>query len=747
MNFPNRILWASLVMSTVLSTGLATAEVLDPRTLTKYMDPLSVPGAMPVAGPNYYEIGAWQIQQQLHSQLPPSTVYGYGTSEATASYPGATIVAQKGVPISIKWTNHLPMTHILDYAIDPTIPKAITTTGVPITPHVHGCEVEPQSDGTPMTWFTAGFAEKGHDWVKEVLTYANSQLPATIWYHDHAFGYTRHNVYAGLAGFYVITDPGNEPAGLPSGPYDIGLAIQDRMFTTEGQLWYPNEGESDVHPIWIPEFFGDVILVNGKVWPYLNVEPRKYRFRILEGSNARFYSLALSDRVTGAPGPAFYQIATDGGYLAEPVLLNDPNDVHSPRLLMAPGERAEVVIDFSAYAPGSELVLKNVAKAPFPNGEAPNPETVGQIMLFRVVPLTAPDNSVIPQTLVPVNRLSNPTVTRVMTLNEQMDGDDPVAAFLNGMPYHDTPATEYPTLGTTEMWEIVNMTGDAHPIHLHLVQFQLFNRQKINSKRYEQAFMQANPVMPADTYVPVPVEPYLKGKPKPADPNEQGWKDTFRMNPGEVTRILVRFAPQDESPEYAFDATAAPGYVWHCHILEHEENDMMRPYYLQVPVAASQSQPTQLVGRMSILTAGATTLWAPQPNPTAGGATFRFSLRTPGPVELDLFSITGQRLCRLASGLFPAGEHAARWDGTDGKGRSLASGVYFVNPLSANVRETPTPRKFSVEGEVGISDVHESGGRCGGGSDRGAGEGQAAAIQRRGEDPHSEGSRGLHEAG
>jgi spore coat protein A len=315
----------------LILAGSTAAEVLDPLTLTKYLDPLPVPGAMPQAAPNYYEIGAWEIQQQLHSQLPPTTVYGYGTSQSTASYPGATIVAQKGMPISIRWTNHLPMTHILDYAIDPTIPKAATTTGVPITPHVHGCEVEPQSDGTPMTWFTAGFAEKGHDWSKEVLTYANSQLPATIWYHDHAFGYTRHNVYAGLAGFYVITDPGNEPAGLPSGPYDIGLAIQDRMFTTDGQLWYPNEGETEVHPIWIPEFFGDVILVNGKVWPYLNVEPRKYRFRVLEGSNARFYSLALADPITGAPGPAFHQIATDGGYLAEPVLLNDPNDVHSPR--------------------------------------------------------------------------------------------------------------------------------------------------------------------------------------------------------------------------------------------------------------------------------------------------------------------------------------------------------------------------------------------------------------------------------
>jgi spore coat protein A len=671
----------------------SSAEVLDPMTLTKYIDPLPVPGAMPMAGPDYYEIGVWQIQQQLHSQLPLTTLYGYGTSQATASYPGATIVARKGVPISVRWTNHLTGPHILDYAIDPTIPMAQTTTGVPIVPHLHGGETEPESDGTPAQWFTAGFAEKGQHWQKEIFEYANDQLPATIWYHDHAFGFTRHNVYAGLAGFYVITDPGNEPAGLPSGPYDIGLAIQDRMFTTDGQLWYPNEGVSDVHPIWIPEFFGDVILVNGKVWPYLNVEPRKYRFRILEGSNARFYSLALADPVTEAPGPAFHQIASDGGYLAAPVLLNDPNDPNSPRLLMAPGERAEVIIDFSGYEPGAELVLQNNAKAPFPNGEPPDPETTGQIMLFRVVPLTAPDDSVIPQTLATVTRLDNPTLTRVMTLNEVMDEDEPVAALLNGMPFHhmDAPITELPTLGTTEMWEIVNMTGDTHPIHLHLVQFQLLDRQRINAKRYERAFMDANPEIPADHYVPVPVDPYLQGKPTPPPANERGWKDTFRMNPGEVTRILVRFAPQDESPSYSFDATAEPGYVWHCHILEHEENDMMRPYRLVAPGApeiatASVDVATQAAGT----TLG---LLAPRPNPTASGAMFHFTLGAPGTVELAIYGATGQRMRQLMDARIDAGEHAISWDGRDDGGRTFASGIYFVT-LRAN-GQTST-RKLSV---------------------------------------------------
>ena len=676
---------AMLAAAIVLAAGLAPAvaradETLDPLTLTKYIDPLPVPGAMPMAGANYYEIGVWRVQQQLHSQLPPTTVYGYGTSQATASYPGATIVAQKGVPISIRWTNNLPVgPHLLEYAIDPTIPRAITTTGVPIVPHVHGGEQEPESDGTPMQWFTPGFAEKGQDWKKEVFHYANNQLPATIWYHDHAFGYTRHNVYAGLAGFYVLTDPGNEPAGLPSAPYDIGLAIQDRMFTPDGQLWYPNEGETPERPVWIPEFFGDVILVNGKVWPYLNVEPRKYRFRILNGANARFYSLTLAERVTSAPGPRFRQIASDGGYLAQPVTLNDPANPASQRLVMAPGERAEVIIDFAGFAPGTEFILKNTAKAPFPNGTAPDPQTVGQIMLFRVVAPTGSDASVVPANLVTVRKLQNPTVTRVMTLNEQMGQTGPVGAFLNGMPFHDAPATEYPTLGTTELWEIVNLTGDTHPIHLHLVQFQLLNRQKINLRKYDRAFMQANPVIPADTYVPVAPGPYLKGGTIAPDPNERGWKDTFRMNPGEVTRILVRFAPQDESDEFAFDATAEPGYVWHCHILEHEENDMMRPYYLQAPTIAAAG--ASLARPASVEPVGAEVtaleLEPSRPNPAHGALEIGFSLPSAGRVDLRVYDVLGRQVRVLAGREFAAGRSAITWDGRDDAGRRVPRRVYL----------------------------------------------------------------------
>jgi FtsP/CotA-like multicopper oxidase with cupredoxin domain len=661
----------------LLGAPAGAQALLDPLTLTKYVDPLPIPGVAQPVSPNYYEIGAYQIQQRLHRDLPLTTVYGYGTSEADASYPGPTIVVQRGVPIQVKWTNHLPMTHILNYAFDPTIMKAETSTGVPITTHVHGAEVEPQSDGGPMTWFTKDFAETGPAFTSQVKTYVNTQLASTIWYHDHAFGWTRHNVYAGLAGYYIVTDPGNEPPGLPEAPYDMGLAIQDRMFTADGQLWYPNVGESQVHPIWIPEFFGDVMLVNGKVWPYLNVEPRKYRFRFLNGSQARFYSLALTERVNSTPGPAFVQIGTDGGYLAEPVVLNDPANMRSPRLVMGPGERADVVIDFAGYPEGTEFLLRNTAKAPYPSGDAPDGQTTAQIMLFRVGPSTGPDPSVIPPALATLTRLSNPTVTRVMTLNEMLQGDAPLGALLNGMPY-EAGATEYPVLGTTEMWEIANLTGDTHPIHLHLVQFQLLNRQKIHTRRYQMAFDAANPTLPSDTYVPVPVGPYLRGKPTPADANERGWKDTYRMNPGEVTRVLVRWAPQDESPSYAFDATAEPGYVWHCHILEHEENDMMRPFHLVAPGAA-------MAGGASVMAAPAFTAASTAgdvafraTNPAVEGSNLRFSLSRAGSAELDLFSVAGRHVGRLASGWYEAGDHSVSWTGRAKSGEPLANGVYVV---------------------------------------------------------------------
>jgi FtsP/CotA-like multicopper oxidase with cupredoxin domain len=461
-------------------------------------------------------------------------------------------------------------------------------------------------------------------------------------------------------------------------------------------LNYPPGGDNpEIHPIWAPEFFGDIIVVNGKAWPYLNVEQHKYRFRLLDGSQARFYSLALVNRSTGARGPAFVQIGTDGGYLAAPVTLNDPASAASPRLLIAPGERADVVIDFGNLPVGSEWVLTNAANEPYPDGDAVDPNTAGEIMLFKVGRATETDKSSVPKKLnnFPPD-LSNPVQTRQMTLNEVEGENGPIAMFLNGMTLM-APATETPMLYTTEEWDIVNTTVDTHPMHLHLVQFQLLNREGYDRDGYMSEYEAANPVLPTDHPVKVDVTPYLSGTQIAPDPNERGWKDTMRMNPYQVTRILVRFAPQDKAfgPRFAFDATAAPGYVWHCHILEHEENDMMRPLLMTPPspkvLAALDAAPAGAVADDPVNLAaqfpGTPELMPASPNPIQSNTLLRFSLPTATAVDLRVFDVQGQQVRVLASGPFAAGEHRLSWSGQDEAGRMVAPGVYFLRLHAAGV--------------------------------------------------------------
>lgn len=650
---------------------------LDPLTLTKFLDPLPVPGVMPQVAPNYYEIGMYEISQQLHSQLPPTTVWGYGTSAATAAFPAATIEATRGVPIQVLWTNNLPMTHLFASALDTTLHWADPVgPGVPTVVHLHGGESEPQSDGHPDAWFTQGFAETGSGWQQEVFTYYNSQEPTTLWYHDHALGITRLNVYAGLAGFYLLRDAAIEgPMNLPSGAYEIPMVIQDRMFNTDGSLLYPNVGVNPEHPLWQPEFFGNTILVNGVVWPYLDVEPRKYRFRILNGSNSRFYNLQLVDQVTGLPGPAFYQIGSDGGYLGAPAILNDPANPNSRRLLVAPGERVDIIIDFAGLTPGTQFVLDNNAKSPFPKGASPNPMTERPVMQFRVVAPTGVDNSSITANNV-IPALGPATLTRTFTLNEIMGANGPLEALINGQKWGGT-LYELPQLGATEIWEFVNLTGDAHPIHLHLVQFQLLSRQKFRMNQYIKAYNAANPVLPTDNPVAVSPAPYVNGQPNPPNPNETGWKDTFIMYPGEVSTVIVRFAPQDGVSSFPFDATAEPGYVYHCHILEHEDNEMMRPFKVVAPVAVAAKTETAEAGPV---TAG---LNQNYPNPFNPSTEISFSLPNPGHVLLEVYNVVGQKVTTLADRSYGAGVHSVTWDAS-----ALSSGIYFYRLEAGEVRDT-----------------------------------------------------------
>jgi FtsP/CotA-like multicopper oxidase with cupredoxin domain len=527
----------------------------------------------------------------------------------------------------------------------------------PVVTHLHGAEVPSAFDGAPDAWFTPSLADKGKGFVTNTYTYPNAQPATTLWFHDHVLGITRLNNYAGLAAFYLIRDSydtGIAGAGLnlPAGPYEIELCVQDRQFDTNGQWLFPAGNQAglngtppnpSIHPFWIPEFFGDAIVVNGKTWPYLDVEPRRYRFRLLNGCNARFLELRLAAPSPKRPGPAFWQIGTDGGLLDQPIVLSDPRVGRARGLVLPPAARADLIVDFAGLE-DQTFILHNSAKAPYPAGDAPDPRTNGQVMQFRVnLPLQGIDTSFDPArrhaslrggrdqpSAIVWLALSElgviaPRVTiskrRQLVLNEIEGDSGPVESLLNNMRWDGQREntgvaipgfkpdgrgnwlSELPRVGSTELWEIINLTDDAHPIHLHPVQFQLVNRQKIAGVRYLKAWSAAFPggaLIPgfgpprpynrpnADFAVGgnLAVSAYLFGPRLRPEPNEAGWKDTITSLPDQVTRIIVRWVPQDVpvhaiSPGvnlYSLDPTIGPGYVWHCHILDHEDNDMMRPY-------------------------------------------------------------------------------------------------------------------------------------------------------------------------
>lgn len=507
--------------------------------LTKFVDPLPVPGILqPLyrdVHETYYEVKMVQFSQSLHAELPDTTLWGY-----EGSVPGPTIEVRRDELVKIKWINNLPDKHLLP--VDTTIHGAeADKPQVRTVVHVHGGKNKSKYDGHPEAWFTQGYLRRGPQWRQMIYKYPNHQRATTLWYHDHAVGITRLNIYAGLAGFYIIRDAHEDTLNLPRGLYEIPIAIQDKSLNPDGSLSYPRQPRDVIpgvtpDPSAVAEFFGDTILVNGKVWPYLEVQPRKYRFRILNASNARFYALSLDS------GQPFYQIGVEGGLFEHPV------KVH--QILLAPAERADIIVDFKGME-GRNILLTNRAPTPFPGGEPAAPDTTGQIMQFRVtVPLGDEDMSSIPRNLGRIEPLTERSArrTRYLTLVESKDEYRQPLLLLDGKRWSD-PVTEVIRAGSTEMWCFVNVTDDTHPIHIHLVHFQVVNRQPFNVEKY----LSTGDIV-------------LTGPPMQPDENERGWKDTVRANPGQVTRIIARFEP------YAGE------FPWHCHILEHEDNDMMRPF-------------------------------------------------------------------------------------------------------------------------------------------------------------------------
>jgi spore coat protein A, manganese oxidase len=487
--------------------------LVEPGQLVPFVDALPIPEIAKPSGKRrgdsgdvpYYKIPIQEFFSKIHRDVPPTRFWGYGKS-----VPGPTIEARSGEEIIVEWPNLLPHKHFLpiDHHLmgaEESLPEVRTVV------HVHGARVPPASDGWPEDWYAPGKSAVYH--------YPNKQEAALLWYHDHAMGINRLNVCAGMAGLYVVRDNFEDALNLPKGEFEIPLVLMDRMFRTDGQLYYP-VGQLADYP-WVPEYFGNATLLNGKLLPFLEVQPRKYRFRILNASNSLFYQISLDN------GATLQQIGTDQGLLRTPVAVG--------RLTLAPGERADVIIDFAEHA-GQHIFLKHLTST---------------VMQIRVANKSALDSSALPKILRPVTPMpeSSAIRTRRLTL-EELDNlvGEPMVHLLDGKHWHD-PVSEKPVINSTEIWEFINLTDDTHPIHLHLVRFQILDRRPID----------------------VSVHIYNKkliylAEPTPPETNEAGWKDTVRATPGASTRIIVKFEGY------------LGRYVWHCHILEHEDNEMMRPY-------------------------------------------------------------------------------------------------------------------------------------------------------------------------
>ncbi|ASN06722.1 multicopper oxidase family protein [Virgibacillus necropolis] len=499
--------------------------------LKKFVDRLPIMNTLKSERKNkkgaYYEVQMEEFTQKLHRDLRPTRLWGYNRQ-----FPGPTIEVNKGEPIQVKWINNLPRRHILP--VDKSIHEVAHHPEVRTVTHLHGSETKPESDGYPEAWYTRNFKEVGPFFKREIYEYPNRQRAATLWYHDHAMGITRLNMYAGLAGMYIIRDEQEKRLNLPKGKYEVPLVIQDRTFNKDGSLFYPRQPDdpaSDLpNPSISPFFIGDKILVNGKVWPYFEVEPRKYRFRILNASNTRAYQLTLDSN------QPFYQIGSDGGLLQRTVKME--------KIAIEPAERVDVIIDFSKHS-GKTITLKNDLG---PNA-SPEDET-DEVMQFDVnLPLSGTDHSNIPQKVshIPSLRHNKINAIRNLKLAGSTDEYGRPLLLLDNKKWMD-PVTENPHLGATEIWALTNITGFTHPIHIHLIQFQILDRRPFDLDSYNK---DGRIVYTGSAIAP--------------EPNERGWKDTVAAPSAQITRLIMKFVP------YAGD------YVWHCHILEHEDYDMMRP--------------------------------------------------------------------------------------------------------------------------------------------------------------------------
>jgi FtsP/CotA-like multicopper oxidase with cupredoxin domain len=633
-------------------------NALDPGFLFK---DLNVNGK-PAHKPNF-SIRASQTVQETglidpkNGRRLKTTLWGYGSD--TVTWPGQTIqvmsVSAGGADETVvRWENELQgKQHLLPvdtslhwcYALHGYTQYSIKRNGVPIITHLHGGNSDFQFDGNPEFFYSPDGEVKGPQWdfveggFTNTFRYNNDVPAGNLWYHDHALGITRLNVYAGLAGFYFVRDEfdtglPNNPLGLPAFPYEMAYAIQDRMFTDKGALFYsafpgdpfyddfitgegailPPDLFPDGGPTALAEFFGDHMVVNGKIWPKENVEPRNYRMHLLNGTDSRFMVIRFRAAATptstdlvgaGAPIP-FYVIGSDQGLASSATPQVDT-------LVSEPGSRYDIVFDFSSVPAGSRIIMENLGgDAPFGGdyGDALGPDDffpdrqTDRIMAFDVVlPLDEAVPDTFDATTIGPYAGNNNFVTRVRKvalfegkdefgrLQPLLGTAEPATDYLGhpidwpntpeyanaglvgqmegSIAWH-SPTTENPALGDTEIWEIYNATGDAHPVHLHLVSFQVgtgdvptygVTRQEFTADVIPQPVVQHNGLLGQGFRL----ENIVLGADVNAGPEyvENAPKDMVTALPDQVTRIKMTFDK--------------PGrYVWHCHILSHEDHEMMR---------------------------------------------------------------------------------------------------------------------------------------------------------------------------
>ncbi|MFD7906371.1 multicopper oxidase family protein [Kitasatospora sp. NPDC059747] len=425
--------------------------------LPPVLSPVSTDG-----GADTYAVTMLQVHTPI---LPgrPARVLAYN-----GAFPGPVIRARSGRPVVVRQTN------LLDE---------------PASVHLHGASVPADSDGDPMTLIAAGRTR--------TYTYPNDQSHANLWFHDHAHHAESEHVYRGLAGFYLLTDATEAALPLPSGRYDLPIALRDARFDTDGNLVYRMDDP----------FNRTTILANGRPWPRVEVAARKYRLRLLNSSNLRFFSLKLED------GGPITQIGSDGGLLERPHVTDTVD--------LSPGERADVVIDFSRYRVGTSVTLTN-AMPPGP------PEHVGQVLRFDVT-RAAHDPSSVPARLRTLPALPEPDRERTVVLQVDEDGRAEPRGMIDGKTYDPDRVDAAITHGTSEVWTVTNANKDVpHNFHLHLVQFRVLQRNG-----------------------------------QPPGPEECGLKDTVRLLPGESVRLQA-----------VFD-TYRGRYPYHCHLLDHSAMGMM----------------------------------------------------------------------------------------------------------------------------------------------------------------------------